>query len=105
MSMSVSSRAPAKHSSSVDAGSTELSIGESSWVGAAAQPRGAVSAAAAVAVAAVAAAAAVAVAAVAAAAAVVAAVAARGCAAARSAACLKRCTSARARSVCPRLEG
>jgi hypothetical protein len=94
LSMSVSSRAPAKHSSSVDAGSTELSIGESSWVGAAAQPRGAVSAAAAVAVAAVAAAAAV-----------VAAVAARGCAAARSAACLKRCTSARARSVCPRLEG
>ena len=94
LSTSLSSRSPAKHSSAVDVGSTELSMGDSSWAGAAAQPRGAVSAAAAAAVAAVAA--------VGTAAAVAAAV---GCAAARSAACLTRCASARARTVWPRFEG
>ena len=85
LSTSLSSRSPAKHSSAVEAGSTELSIGDSSCAGAAAQPRGAVSAAAAMAVAAAGTAAAAA--------------AAVGCAAARSAACLTRCASARARTV------
>ena len=84
LSTSLSSRSPAKHSSAVEAGSTELSIGDSSCAGAAAQPRGAVSAAAAMAVAA---------------AGTAAAAAAVGCAAARSAACLTRCASARARTV------
>ena len=77
---SLSSSAPAKHSSAVDSGSTELSIGASSWVVDAAQLPGEAAAAASGGAAAAAAVAA----------------AARGCAAARRAASLKRCVSARA---------